>query len=182
MVAMLAFGGTFAYFTATADKATSANITVAKLALKEAKATATLTNTDKDLLPGETLTVQANVTNESTREMYVFVKISLAFTTEVNNETAKLTLGTVADWTDYHTIDATVAEGTVFYKEVAAAAEVSLSATATFEATATSNEGVDATGTMGATAVFAARFAGSQKQTDVKESYKLISTALDLAQ
>lgn len=78
MVAMLAFGGTYAYFTATATAINGGSVKTATVVLK-GKDVAVTTGTVADIVPGqeafdEDLSVQAK--HASTTDTYVFVQMS----------------------------------------------------------------------------------------------------------
>ena len=72
MVAMLAFGGTYAYFTATANELTgSANTGTIRLSAGE-----TATVSKENILPYEAFTVSAEYTDLSNRGNYIFFTIT----------------------------------------------------------------------------------------------------------
>lgn len=93
MVAMLAFGGTFAYFTATATKATGSVTTGTVKLENKTGATITRTSTD-DIVPGAYLYGTADayqeieLTNLSDVATYVFAK----FTAEAKSGSAAVTI------------------------------------------------------------------------------------------
>ena len=76
MVAMLAFGGTFAYFTAEADDATG-SATVGTVEISTG-ASATIAAATDFAVPGSTIYANQSVklTNTSTVDIYVFAKLS----------------------------------------------------------------------------------------------------------
>ncbi len=96
MVAMLAFGGTFAYFTAKSNTVPAQEITMAHVTLTKDSAKATLEMSQRTAaLPGDSLSLSAEVENSSNRKVYIFVQV---LTT--NDSTIGLDLtGTVTDWT-----------------------------------------------------------------------------------
>ncbi|MFQ6752645.1 MAG: hypothetical protein ACLRFL_03680 [Clostridia bacterium] len=97
MVAMLAFGGTYAYFTATATTLTSEGLKTGYIKLTT---DAEIANTFKTtVLPGDEM-LDADVTytvdTTDTQGNYVFVKVALSSTvTEVQTELAKIDLSTL---------------------------------------------------------------------------------------
>ena len=108
LIALLAFGGTYAYFTATsADK--TGTITTGKISLKSG----TVTSLDKEgVMPGEELFKAVSFSNESTGNSYVFVKIDIkAGDTDLKDY---ITVTTAEGWTKY----AAESNGTVYWKEV----------------------------------------------------------------
>ena len=114
MVAMLAFGGTYAYFTATATGKSDTAQTGSVLLKNNV-----VTLVDTNVVPGmELLKAETNVSvvNDSNVATFIFVKFSVKGATD----TATLTAQVGSDWTDYHTIDESVAEGTVYFNEAAA--------------------------------------------------------------
>ncbi len=118
MVAMLAFGGTFAYFTAQTTKVESGNLTTGTIMLKNSSAefvTGMVMPTQELLQTGSKLAVDAS---GSTAAQYVFVKITIV-KPEGAEATVTPTINTT-DWTDYNTVDNTVTAGTVYYKAVEA--------------------------------------------------------------
>ena len=184
MVAMLAFGGTYAYFTATADKATSEKVTVAKIAIKGADVALTLAQTKTNVLPGDEVTMAATITNESNRSIYLFVAFNVNLPEGTSATDVSLDL-TPADWTEYK-------ETGVYYTTVTATGEQTFNAAGTFEATDTSNEGeIDGT-IMGQDITVSVRFAATQSEnitipdgsptgtTEVDIAYGLISDKLSL--
>ena len=79
MVAMLAFGGTYAYFTATAGEIKSDELTTARVKLGVPTIT-TVANTTL-LLPGQPITTAPiSIANESNVDTYVFVTVSIDVT------------------------------------------------------------------------------------------------------
>lgn len=118
MVAMLAFGGTFAYFTAQTTKVESGNLTTGTIMLKNSSATFVTGM----VMPGqELLATDSKLAVDptgSTAAQYVFVKITIV---KPKNATATVTPTiNTAEWKDYNTLDTSVEAGTVYYKEVAA--------------------------------------------------------------
>ena len=101
MVAMLAFGGTFAYFTATANNATG----TAKTALiKLTNKTETLTVVKDNALPGETIFKEDIALEDgSTRDTYVYAKVTVTFggTAVALTDATKvvITIGDGVKWT-----------------------------------------------------------------------------------
>ena len=87
MVAMLAFGGTYAYFTATTGAVTSDPVTTAKVQL----GAPTITNTTKatPLLPGEKFVDAVNIASSSDVDTYVFVVMTLSVTKDGQPVTLK---------------------------------------------------------------------------------------------
>ena len=87
MVAMLAFGGTYAYFTATAEGAKSGDILTAKLNLTN-KTTTLTANANTDIVPGayifggESAYQTIDLGGTSTAATYVFVEFSVDAQTE----------------------------------------------------------------------------------------------------
>ena len=99
MVAMLAFGGTYAYFTATASQTTG---TATTALIKLSNNTATITAAKDNALPGETIfNSDISLTDASTRDTYVFAKLEVKFggTAVAVSDTSKLTITPDADWT-----------------------------------------------------------------------------------
>ena len=88
MVAMLAFGGTYAYFTAVATPVTSGTVTMGKVQLSTTAASA-FTATYANTMPGDTI-LGGGVTlskEESSEDIWVAVKI------EISNEDLATALG-----------------------------------------------------------------------------------------
>ncbi|HJD06092.1 MAG TPA: SipW-dependent-type signal peptide-containing protein [Candidatus Onthoplasma faecipullorum] len=76
MVAMLAFGGTFAYFTAVNDPESSENLTTGSVVL----GTNTIANlTSETVVTGTQIASSVSVTSNSTVDTYVIVKFSVTF-------------------------------------------------------------------------------------------------------
>ena len=106
MVAMIAFGGTYAYFTATANSVTDLKATTAVIQLNsdagpEGTAIATAR---KEVLPGEELAhVKVGLTDLSTRDTYVFATVTLKFNNRAidltNDKAVTLTWGSGNIWT-----------------------------------------------------------------------------------
>ena len=114
MVAMLAFGGTFAYFTATsADKNTT--VTLGYVSLTTDAATS-LNITKTVAVPGDKLLDNAEVTltNASTVSTYIFVSFSVVngdipeamITSNINGKDEATKLTPVPDETNVYYIDA----------------------------------------------------------------------------
>ena len=76
MVAMLAFGGTFAYFTASSEKATADGITTAYLQVKENTVTKVATT---NVVPGDTIVSGATFKTDSNVDTYAVVKFTVTF-------------------------------------------------------------------------------------------------------
>ena len=131
MVAMLAFGGTYAYFTATAAEVASTDVKTALLGL-ETPGSLTLTgvaDTSK-LLPGDTMTTSVTLDNTANVATYVFVQIASSAEQEIF--TVSFTTGDT--WTAMPSAGVTNIGGkdyaNVYYK-ANAAANTDLTATAT---------------------------------------------------
>ena len=75
MVAMLAFGGTFAYFTAKANPLASEAITTGLISLK-AGDKVTLEGNTGALLPKESITAKLSYTDDSTRGTWIVIEAS----------------------------------------------------------------------------------------------------------
>ena len=76
MVAMLAFGGTFAYFTASATKAEAKDIKTAYLQVKENTVTKAATT---NVVPGDTIVSGATFKTDSNVATYAVVKFTVTF-------------------------------------------------------------------------------------------------------
>ena len=184
MVAMLAFGGTYAYFTATADQAAGDTVHTALIALQD-NATVTLASDQKaNLLPGETVSLSATISNLSTRESYVFVKFAVDADGDATLDFTKDANLAGTDGTKWTKITESGAVN-VYYMIVAAKTDVELSATATFTATATSNNGAEVTTQlMNQDITVTARFASVQVGGDVANApaaYALIADSLTIS-
>ena len=169
MIAMLAFGGTYALFTANATKVTSGPVTTATIKL-DGDTAASLSITGDKLLPGDTVTLAASVTNNSDEKIYAFLAYKLD---DASNGTLALT---PSGWTKYD-----AAEG-VYYKEIEAGAEVSVAGTAVYEATSKSEGATTGTG-MGANVTVTVRFAAVQFRNvaSVADAYAAVTADLSLA-
>ncbi|MBQ3047402.1 MAG: hypothetical protein IJD48_00100 [Clostridia bacterium] len=81
MVAMLAFGGTYAYFTDAADGAFSGTTYTGRIELSTNSTFTTTETLTANILPGETLLADTAttfvVTDESNRESYIFFEYSI---------------------------------------------------------------------------------------------------------
>ena len=181
MVAMLAFGGTYAYFTATADKAESTAVKTATIAIKEATVAIELAENMENVLPGDTVTVDASVTNESNRKIYLFIKYNVTLPESTTAKDVALDL-TVSGW------DAYEADGVenVYYTTLEASTQKAFEATGTFEGSEVSDEGVTDGTIMNADLKVTVRFAATQfedgaGEVAVADAYALISSSLDLA-
>ena len=75
MVAMLAFGGTYAYFTSATTESLSGDIHTATVNLTKDGTALTLSGHVKELLPSETVTTTATFNDGSTRGTWVLFKI-----------------------------------------------------------------------------------------------------------
>ena len=75
MVAMLAFGGTYAYFTATSVDAKTGDMSTGKVVLGEIQGVTTLTKSN--VVSGDTLLngTSVTVTNQSTVDTWLFVQV-----------------------------------------------------------------------------------------------------------
>ena len=147
MVAMLAFGGTYAYFTAEAESQ-AANATLAEIFLKNGN-DGTITISD-NLLPTEEVTADVTYTDESTRGTWVFF--------EITGETAdfKITkVELVGESSNTELSEETEGSGVYFYKngtEADTASEtIKIRLTVKYTGSAHSVEGTDSTNTMGST-------------------------------
>ena len=100
MVAMLAFGGTYAYFTATAGDATK-DLTMGIIALGDSEVS--IATTVKDVLPGEEIEeITFSVTDKSNRASFIFVEVSGVITPSDDKENV-----------DDLEVEITLTEGTV---------------------------------------------------------------------
>jgi len=82
MVAMLAFGGTYAYFTATAGEARTATTNLGKIALDGTATKLTATSTT-NALPGENIfseDAKLTISDKSNRASYIFIEVSATVT------------------------------------------------------------------------------------------------------
>ena len=162
MVALLAFGGTYAYFTATtASKETNAVTTgIVNLGADTA---ATLSITKTKLLPKDTVTLEASVSNGSDVDTIVYVQIKLD-KSSITADSASLTLPAPTGWT--------LVEGQddIYSKELTAGAKAELSAEAVFDCDANSADGVQDTTAMGQDIKVTVAFGSIQKDfvTDAK--------------
>ena len=151
MVAMLAFGGTYAYFTDTATGSTTNSVLTGTVDLG-ASATVTLAIQDDEtlLLPGDTLTMTANVDNTSDVAIWAFVVFDLTGDTLPDGT---LTMTPASGWTLLE-IDGKEISKDVYYAPVTAGGTVAITATGTFLVTA---DGAAYMGkNVGASATFAA--------------------------
>ncbi len=107
MVAMLAFGGTFAYFTAEANDATG-SATVGTVEISTG-ASATIAAATDFAVPGSTIYSNQSVTltNKSTVDIYVFAKL----TAQIDGQDLYVQVGENPDYTYESAISATL--GTV---------------------------------------------------------------------
>ena len=116
MVAMLAFGGTFAYFTAQTTKISSGELTTGTIKLKNSA----VTFATGMIMPGQELLSESSKisvdVSGSTAAQYVFVKLTIV-KPEGAEATVTPTLNTT-EWTDYNDVDSAVVAGTVYYKAV----------------------------------------------------------------
>ena len=132
MVAMLAFGGTYAYFTATADSFKTGTVNTATLALASSGETTLTINENTDVVPGAWLfgsktgdaytyeTVEFISTSSAASYVFVvFETTALKAETPVTLKNGTSILESAVDSTKgWQT--ATVDSQTVYYKEVAA--------------------------------------------------------------
>ena len=111
MVAMLAFGGTFAYFTANAGNK-SGTITTGKIKLTTTAESVTLTGNTKALLPGEKVKSTITYADGSDRGTWVFFKIDTAALPADQFELTEVKIGgeTVAKSTETNYTDVYVYE------------------------------------------------------------------------
>ena len=103
MVALLAFGGTYAYFTATAQGAAG---TATTALIKLTNNTATIETKTNNALPGEQIFQQdIELVNGSTRDTYIFAKIEVKFgdTAVALDDASKLTIAAISGWTETST-------------------------------------------------------------------------------
>ena len=116
MVAMLAFGGTFAYFTATATKIDSDTVTTGTVAIANGEgASITKTFTADYAVPGDTLwTVNVTLNSTSNVKTYIFAIWELT-----NESNATLTVSPPSGWTPLTDGESSNVEG-VYYQEVEA--------------------------------------------------------------
>ena len=78
MVAMIAFGGTYAYFTATANGVADLTAKTAKIELTSGNVASTAKVVTNNALPGEKLMdVTATLSDASTRNTYIFAVVTL---------------------------------------------------------------------------------------------------------
>ena len=78
MVAMIAFGGTYAYFTATAANPSITDASTALIQLTNENTS--VVNSYTNRLPGETLAdLKIDLKDSSTRDTYVFATIKVTF-------------------------------------------------------------------------------------------------------
>ena len=183
MIAMLAFGGTYALFTANAAAATSSEVTTGTVKL-DAGATATLAVTyatepgadDAELLlPGDTVTLTTNIANNSTVKVYVFAKINID--------------DTIGLFTDYTPDGWTALEGEdkVYWTTLAAEGEGTRTAGFTAEieydpSTGNVSNGATAGTAMGQTTTITARFAAVQvKNTTLATAYAAVADLITVA-
>ena len=125
MVAMLAFGGTYAYFTATAGEAMSGDFTTATVQLGN---NTMFTFTDDKVVSGQKIVEDGTVTvtNKSNVATYIFIKFSADFENQVGNQVDSYA-EMVADGDYYLAIDGVEGNGWtkhttgVYYREAAAA-------------------------------------------------------------
>ena len=139
MVAMLAFGGTYAYFSAVTSEGQAGSVTAATIAItnKKETATATITGSHATILPKETFTVTATVSDASDREAYIFAKI------EISNGNATLDEdATIEGWTELEA-------GVYYMTGTGSADDYDFAATLVYDATAQSVDGTDSSNTMG---------------------------------
>ena len=130
MVAMLAFGGTFAYFTAKASNV-SGTVTTAQIHLTSKEQTFTMTGNYQNLLPKETVSATANLVNDSTRDSYVFVELTYG------SVEGAFTLTGVTTTTDGVTWAKVGTEGNVYAAKVGSAVkDLVVTASFSFEADA----------------------------------------------
>ena len=95
MVAMLAFGGTFAYFTAKTE-GKSGTFHTGTIALTTAAESVTLTGHTKALLPSEKVTAEITYSDGSDRGTYVFFKVDTSALTTDKFELTAVKLNGVA--------------------------------------------------------------------------------------
>ena len=153
MVAMLAFGGTFAYFTATTKEAKADKITTGKIVLKSA-GEATFVST---VMPKENLLASGSISYNptgTTAASWVFVKITITkpaageCTVVAGINTADSAEGK-AKWTKLDAVSDDANGVAVYYIEVAANATADLlfCDSIIFDATANIHEGATEDGT-----------------------------------
>ena len=92
MVAMLAFGGTFAYFTAKANDV-SASAKTAKIMLSTEATTVTFEN--NNLLPTETTSAEVDYVDGSSRGTYVFFNLKTAWATALVGSDVEIVISKV---------------------------------------------------------------------------------------
>ncbi len=143
MVAMLAFGGTFAYFTANAGNK-SGSIKTGTIKLTSEATAITLTGNTSALLPGESVSSSVTYKDESDRGTYVFFKIDTTSLpadqfelTEVKIGSETLTKSTETDYTDvyvYENSQANTGADKETRSDVVKSAELVVSFKVTFKA------------------------------------------------
>ena len=159
MVAMLAFGGTFAYFSAQASDKTTDGITAATISLTAGE-TATVTGHTAALLPGETITAQLAYTDSSNRGTWIVIEataatdaigvgasVTLADITLTNGLTAKKYKSTTNQIV--YLIENSQTDSTNGDKVKAGSFDASV--VATYQATETNQQGSSALNNMGKT-------------------------------
>lgn len=175
MVAMLAFGGTYAYFTATTSKAAeSSKLHTATVVLGN-DATATLTSSvpARDLLPGDTVTLTASISNASTVATDIYVQVILD-KTAITNETAKLEFSEFEGWTP---VSYTGYSNIYKKADVAASTAVSLTAEAEFKCDANSVDATADSTAMNKDISVTARFASIQAGISETDAVKALIDA-----
>ena len=83
MVAMLAFGGTYAYFTASSGGSLAEPVTLGLIAHNSE---VTVAETVKDKLPTETFDITLTITDTSNRESFIFIDLTESLHAKANHE------------------------------------------------------------------------------------------------
>jgi len=165
MIALLAFGGTYAYFTAVSNEFTSQEGLKTATIKLGTTGSATLTITEEDyifLLPGDAVSMTATVQNESDEKIWAFCTFKLT-----NAPEGSLELAPGDDWT---LVDGTT---NVYSSPIAEGGEISLVATGKFAETVKGEEN------MGVTINVTAKFAAAQQRhLTVAQAYQEVKTLL----
>ncbi len=147
MVAMLAFGGTFAYFTATTTDKSSGDITTGYISLK-AGDTVTMTGNTSALLPKETITAKLEYTDSSTRGTWIVIeatadqtKLGTGATLTLSDIALTETGLTAAKYTKDGSIIFVIENSDKAADDKVTSAKVTASVTATYDATEENKDG-----------------------------------------
>ena len=166
MIAMLAFGGTYAYFTASATaNLDEAKITTATIKLG-ANGKAKLSSTQELIVPKDEITLEATVNNGSDEEIWAFVAYSLKDAPATAELKLKAEGGISEGWA--------LVSGTknVYAKRFAVSENVAFEAIFTYDDTLNSVNGADVVG-MGTEITAEVEFAATQYRhlEDVADAY-----------